>query len=119
MSSNDSTTSPRNSLSDSKSPQDMRGTSVIAGVRLSVDSERSGSSSPPIDVPNGTVNGRWHNTDDGDLDTVQNLQRELERSNEEREQLATQYRALLAKLTTLRTTLGNKLKQDAVCLAIF
>jgi hypothetical protein len=65
------------------------------------------------------MNGRRHDDDDGDLDPVQKLQRELERTNEEKEQLATQYRALLAKLTTLRTTLGNKLKQDAVRLAIY
>jgi hypothetical protein len=51
------------------------------------------------------------------LDTVQKLQRELERTIEEKDNLATQYRNLLAKLTTMRTTLGNKLKQDAVRLA--
>lgn len=119
MSNNGGPASPRNSLSDSKSPRDMRGTSTIAEARLSVDSERSTSSSPPIDGPNGIVNGRRRDTDDGDLDPVQKLQRELERTNEEKEQLATQYRALLAKLTTLRTSLGNKLKQDAVRLTVY
>jgi hypothetical protein len=48
------------------------------------------------------------------LDPVLELRRQLERTNEEKEHLATQYRSLLAKLTTMRTTLGNKLKQDAV-----
>lgn len=117
MSNNGGPANPRNSLSDSESPRDMRSTSVIAEARLSVDSERSSSSSPPIDGPNGMMNGRRHDADDGNLDPVQKLQRELQRTNEEKEQLATQYRALLAKLTTLRTTIGTKLKQDAVRLS--
>lgn len=81
-----------------------------------MDSERSGTFSPPLDGPNGAANGKRHDIDEDTegLDPVQKLQRELERTNEEKEQLATQYRNLLAKLTTMRTTLGNKLKQDAV-----
>ncbi|KAJ7101864.1 hypothetical protein C8R43DRAFT_1244192 [Mycena crocata] len=53
------------------------------------------------------------NDDDIPSDPVEKLQRELERTREEKETLAAQYRNLLAKLTTMRTTLGNKLKQDA------
>lgn len=101
--------SPRNSLSLAQSP-------TVAGPRLSLDSERNALGSPPIGGPNGTLNGLRHN-DDADtegLDPFQKLERELERTNEEKEQLATQYRNLLAKLTTMRNTLGNKLKQDAV-----
>ena len=49
-----------------------------------------------------------------DLDPIQRLEQELQRTREEKDTLATQYRNLLAKLTTMRTTLGNKLKQDAV-----
>lgn len=119
MSTNGGTTSPRNSLSRSKSPQDSRGAQAVAGGRLSLDSERSSTSSPPANGPNGTVNGREHESDDGDLHPVQKLQRELDRTIEEKEHLATQYRTLLAKLTAMRTTLGNKLKQDAVRLAIY
>ena len=48
------------------------------------------------------------------MDPVQRLQHELQRTKEEKDTLAAQYRNLLAKLTTMRTTLGNKLKQDAV-----
>jgi hypothetical protein len=73
--------------------------------RLSIDSDRS-SRSPP------EING--HDDVDESLDPVARLQRELDRTREEKESLATQYRNLLAKLTTMRTTLGNKLKQDAV-----
>jgi hypothetical protein len=47
------------------------------------------------------------------LDPLARLQRELDRTKEEKESLAAQYRTLLTKLTTMRTTLGNKLKQDA------
>ena len=73
--------------------------------RLSLDSDR-GSPSPPV------VNG--HSNEDDSLDPLTRLQRELDRTKEEKESLAEQYRTLLTKLTTMRTTLGNKLKQDAV-----
>ena len=62
------------------------------------------------------VNG-LHNTpgsQDG-LDPVSKLQQELERTREEKDELATQYRNLLGKLQTMRNSLSNKLKQDAVC----
>jgi hypothetical protein len=42
------------------------------------------------------------------------LQQELERTREERDEFETHYRNLLGKLQTMRNTLGNKLKQDAV-----
>ena len=42
------------------------------------------------------------------------LQQELERTREERDKYASQYRNLLTKLQNMRNTLGNKLKQDAV-----
>jgi outer membrane murein-binding lipoprotein Lpp len=51
--------------------------------------------------------------DEEGLDPIEKLKRELEREREEKEDLATQYRNLLAKLTTMRTSLGNKLRQDA------
>lgn len=80
-------------------------------TRLSSDSERHLSPSPTKGL-----NGNTHNDDEDltHLDPVDRLQRELERAREEKETLAAQYRNLLSKLTTMRTTLGNKLKQDAV-----
>jgi hypothetical protein len=51
---------------------------------------------------------------DPDMDPLERLQVQLARERAEKDDLATQYRNLLAKLTTMRTTLGNKLKQDAV-----
>lgn len=85
--------------------------------RRSFDSERA--HSPPPVIPNG-VNGKHVDTDaraEADLeamDPIQRLQHELEQTKEEKDALAAQYRNLLSKLTTMRTTLGNKLKQDAV-----
>ncbi|KAG8216811.1 hypothetical protein J3R82DRAFT_7064 [Butyriboletus roseoflavus] len=80
------------------------------GARTSTDSEPSTSAFP--------VNGTAHHDDtdqdqDLDVDPLERLQRQLARERAEREDLATQYRNLLAKLTAMRTTLGNKLKQDA------
>lgn len=49
-----------------------------------------------------------------DINGVESLQRQLQQEREEKENLAAQYHSLLAKLTTMRTSLGNKLKQDAV-----
>ncbi|PSR99309.1 hypothetical protein PHLCEN_2v4168 [Hermanssonia centrifuga] len=80
------------------------------GSRQSFDSERVSSPSPTKGL-NGTVNGR--NEDLSNMDPVERLQHELERTKEEKDTLAAQYRNLLSKLTTMRTTLGNKLKQDA------
>ena len=85
------------------------------GTRTSTDSEPTTNASP--------LNGMTHHDDtdqdqDPDMDPLERLQRQLARERAEKEDLATQYRNLLAKLTTMRTTLGNKLKQDAVrCLA--
>lgn len=95
--------SPSNSISTKES-------------RVAIDSERSVSNSAPPTLTNGVnghtlSNGKQNEDDDGDL--VERLQRELEQTREEKETLATQYRNLLAKLTQMRTTLGNKLKQDA------
>jgi hypothetical protein len=95
------------------------------GTRSSTDSNQSTSASA-VDV-----NGAGHHNDnvdpdqdqdgadgdagDPDMDPIERLQRRLARERAEKDELAAQYRNLLAKLTTVRTTLGNKLKQDAVC----
>lgn len=81
------------------------------GARTSTDSEPT-----TIALP---INGMVHHDDadpdpDPDMDPLKRLERQLARERAEKEDLATQYRNLLAKLTTMRTTLGNKLKQDAV-----
>lgn len=90
---------------------------ATAALRLSVDSDRE-SQNPSL--ANGKSNGHAANgsedSDDIDLDPIERLQKELERTKEEKDVLASQYRTLLSKLTAMRTTLGNKLQQDAVSL---
>ncbi|KAJ3892967.1 hypothetical protein GG344DRAFT_64151 [Lentinula edodes] len=81
----------------------------LGETRSSLDSERSNPASP-IHV-NG--NGNAQAEPDESPDSIEALQKELQRTREEKEALGTQYRNLLAKLTQMRTTLGNKLKQDA------
>lgn len=82
------------------------------GARTSNESDRLSSPSPTKGL-NG-VHPSDDDDDHADLDPVERLQRELDRTKEEKESLEAQYRNLLSKLTTMRTTLGNKLKQDAV-----
>ena len=88
---------------------------ATAALRLSVDSDRD-SQDPPLTngKPNGHAANGCEDPDDADLDPVERLQRELERTKEEKDVLASQYRTLLSKLTAMRTSLGNKLQQDAV-----
>lgn len=60
---------------------------------------------------NGTIG------DDDDLspeERIAELETELERTREERENFAAQYRTLLSRIQTMKNTLGNKLKEDAV-----
>ncbi|KAG1846066.1 hypothetical protein DFJ58DRAFT_799716, partial [Suillus subalutaceus] len=99
---------------DSKSPVHARPFSPINHVanvdgRSSLDSERSSTSSPVAGI-NGHSRAL---VDEEGLDPIEKLKRELEREREEKENLAAQYRNLLAKLTTMRTSLGNKLQHDA------
>lgn len=84
------------------------------GARTSTDSEPSTNAF----LANGTA---YHDDadQDPDMDPLERLERQLARERAEKEDLAAQYRNLLAKLTTMRTTLGNKLKQDAVCSPLF
>ena len=84
--------------------------------RKSLDRERILGSPPPLNglKSDGDASQAQPAGDSEDLDPVQRLEQELQRTREEKDALAAQYRNLLAKLTTMRTTLGNKLKQDAV-----
>lgn len=104
--------------------QDSGASEGMANLRLSTDSNTSA-------VPNG-INGHTSRSssdqtpqtdtiedENGEpIDDVQKLQLELERTRAEKDVLADQYNGLLAKLTTMRNTLGNKLKEDAVRLTL-
>lgn len=59
------------------------------------------------------VNGHRDNGTNG-LSKAEHLENELRRTLEEKEALADQYRTLVSRLNTMKTTLGNKLRQDAV-----
>jgi hypothetical protein len=86
--------------------------SITDEPRSSGDSERNIDSTTTIHK-----NGVKDHTPDylnGSNDPVEILRRELDVTKEEKEKLAAQYSNLLAKLTQMRTTLGTKLKQDAV-----
>ena len=88
-------------------------TATTSISRPSFDREKLLASPPPLNGFNGSASGGNHEDLD-DLNPVQRLQRELERTKQEKDALAAQYRTLLSKLTTMRQTLGNKLQQDAV-----
>ena len=79
--------------------------SIIDEPRSSIDSEQN------IDL---AIHVSSIDHLNGSNDPVEKLQRELDFTREEKEKLATQYNNLLAKLTQMRTSLGVKLKQDAV-----
>lgn len=69
--------------------------------------------------PDPSTNGVEPHTDDHDApktgeERIAQLEQELEKTRAESDNWAEQYRTLLAKLTTMRTTLANKLQQDAV-----
>ncbi|KAK7462913.1 hypothetical protein VKT23_007493 [Stygiomarasmius scandens] len=82
-------------------------------MRSSLDSERDVTTSS-LNHLNGHIhNGVYNNSDEEELDPAARLEKELQHTREEKETLASQYNNLLAKLTAMRTTLGNKLKQDA------
>ncbi|KAH9048444.1 hypothetical protein EDB84DRAFT_1457022 [Lactarius hengduanensis] len=89
---------------------------ALADLHLSLDSHPASEASPPATI-NGikaAVNGHYtSSSEDGGLDPIRKLQQELDRTREERDELAAQYRNLLGKLQNMRNTLGNKLKQDA------
>lgn len=46
---------------------------------------------------------------------LQNLRDELEEANEGKEHFETQYKNLLGRVNTIKTSLGDRLKADAVC----
>lgn len=48
------------------------------------------------------------------IERIRELEEDLVVTKNEKETFEAQYRSLLGKLTTMRNTLGDKLKQDAV-----
>lgn len=94
----DSTTHPR-----------LNGNGLVNG-----DAHGDGSAVDGRDGGEGSNEGEVDGEEVVVVDPIEKLQQELERTRQEREEFASQYRNLLARLNTMRSTLGNKLKQDAV-----
>jgi DNA repair exonuclease SbcCD ATPase subunit len=46
---------------------------------------------------------------------IQSLREELEEANEAKDHFETQYKNLLGRVNTIKTSLGDRLKADAVC----
>ncbi|CAE6470053.1 unnamed protein product [Rhizoctonia solani] len=72
----------------------------------------------PSASPKAVVNGIEKHDEEENVrktseERIAQLEQELEKTRAESDSWAEQYRTLLAKLTTMRTTLGNKLQQDA------
>ena len=64
---------------------------------------------PPADSPEESTDNATR---------ISQLEEELEVVRGEKESLGNQYRALLGKLTAMRQSLGDKLREDAVSLVI-
>jgi hypothetical protein len=101
-------------MADQSSPAVDAANETLAGLRLSIDSNGNDQSTPSPSFPqvNGTKSSGHNENTQLDL-----LAAELERTRADKDALDAQYRNLLEKVTAMRTTLGNKLRQDAVCLA--
>jgi hypothetical protein len=96
---------------------------TLTELRISIDSDKvspirngavakdaSRSSATTDSSPRSSSEVRTVGSDDGTHD----LQSELDRCRQEKEALRTQYQNLVSRLNNMRTTLGNKLKQDGV-----
>ncbi len=84
-----------------------------------IDTEyTNGVTSPPLPSQAGpstplAATSPRSSLDDAEVDIPQ-LKHELTVARQEKESLGNQYRSLLAKLTAMRQSLGEKLREDAV-----
>jgi hypothetical protein len=87
----------------------------------SVPQPDAGPSSPPPPPATETetelppTEAEPSNSTTDDASRIAQLEDELETVRGEKETLGNQYRALLGKLTAMRQSLGDKLREDAVC----
>lgn len=78
------------------------------------DDTLSSSPSSPVTQKPRQSNGGHKTSGSQQSDQVSVLRAELERTRAEKDTLDEHYRTLLDKVSAMRATLGNKLKQDAV-----
>lgn len=90
---------------------------ALAELRLSVDESKPEANGITVNGINGKSSrdsSPRHSGEASGVLSIESLQKELNRTREEKESLQTQYQNLVSRLNSMRTTLGNKLKQDAV-----
>ncbi|GAA5971497.1 hypothetical protein JCM3765_007008 [Sporobolomyces pararoseus] len=58
-------------------------------------------------------NGQEYEAEEAEDERIRTLEDELDRTRQDRDAWEQQYQSLLAKLTTMRQTVGDKIKQDA------
>jgi hypothetical protein len=75
----------------------------------------AGPSSPPPPPPSTLPAAESPRSSIDDASRITQLEEELEVVRGEKESLGNQYRTLLGKLTAMRQSLGDKLREDAVC----
>lgn len=100
-------TSPASQSTPQSPPPQDAASEALADLRISLDEQAVAPS-----TSNGSVNGSAHHRQSSNDYT--HLQSELQRTRKEKEALEEKYRALVERVTTLRKTLGDKLRQDAV-----
>jgi len=91
-----------------------------------LDSLAEHDTTEPEGGPEAQENGHEYQTErqqgSGELEEederIRILEDELERTRQDRDAWEQQYQSLLAKLTTMRQTVGDKIKQDAVSLSL-
>jgi hypothetical protein len=89
-------------------------TSLSAGAQ-------NGVLSPPPAQSDNSPRSSLDNAQPGRASVERNvaeLEQELATVKQEKDVLGNQYRSLLGKLTTMRKSLGEKLREDAVCLVL-
>lgn len=97
---------------------------ALASIRLSSEhtnghspsgnDDTSSNAGPSTPQAHTAVNASAKASATPNTDQLSVLRGELERTRAEKDTLDAHYRTLLEKVTAMRTTLGNKLKQDAV-----
>lgn len=83
---------------------------AVAGPSATASAAEMLAPGSPTSSPRASLDAPTLSGSSGDLST------QLERALSEKEHYYNQYRSLLGKLTAMRNTLGEKLKEDAVSL---
>jgi hypothetical protein len=98
-----------------KAAEEQVASAAVQDVDASIPAARAGHTGEAAEQADGGVEQRArHGHVNGD-DRIRDLEDELARVRDEKDALDGQYRGLLGKLTMMRKSLGDKLREDAVC----